>query len=54
MKEYKIIKKKFFKKDKPFEDELNQFAREGWIVRSAVGNGHGDFGKVILERDKYR
>ncbi|SNR63522.1 DUF4177 domain-containing protein [Lutibacter flavus] len=54
MKEYKVIKKNFWKKDDVFEDALNQFSREGWEVKSAVGNGHGDFSKVILEREKNR
>ena len=54
MKEYKVIKKGFWKKDHDFEDILNQYAREGWKVSSALGNGHGDFSKVILERDKNR
>jgi hypothetical protein len=54
MKEYKIIKKSLWKKDIDFEEIINQFARDGWEVLSAVGNGHGDFSKVILERDKNR
>ena len=54
MKEYKIIKKGIWKKDIDFEDIINQFGRDGWEVKSAVGNGHGDFSKVILERDKNR
>ncbi len=54
MKEYKVIKKNFWKKDDVFEDALNQFSREGWEVKSVVGNGHGDFSKVILEREKNR
>jgi hypothetical protein len=52
MKEYKIITKGFWKKDAIFEDTLNQYAREGWEVVSALSNGHGDFSKVILEREK--
>lgn len=54
MKEYKVIKKSFWKKDPAFEDIINQFAREGWEVAQAIGNGHGDFSKVILERNKNR
>jgi len=54
MKEYKVIKKNFWKKDPTFEDTINQFAREGWEVVEAIGNGHGDFAKVILSRDKNR
>lgn len=54
MKEYKIIKKGIWKKNTDFEDTINQFARDGWEIKSAIGNGHGDFSKVILERDKNR
>jgi len=54
MKEYKIIKKGIWKKSIDFEDTINQFARDGWEIKSAIGNGHGDFSKVILERDKNR
>jgi len=54
MKEYKVIKKSFWKKDIDFEDELNQLARESWEVKSCIGDGHGNFSKVILERDKNR
>jgi len=54
MKEYKVIKKGFWKKDLIFEDSLNQLAREGWEVSSAISNGHGDFSKIILVRDKNR
>ncbi len=53
MKEYKVIKKGFWTKDTDFEDKLNQLAREGWEVTSAIGD-HGQFTKVILERDKNR
>lgn len=52
MKEYKIISKSFWKKDTFFEDTLNQYAREGWKVVSALSNGRGDFSKVIFVRDK--
>jgi len=54
MKEYKLIHKSIWKKDLEFEDTLNQLAREGWKVISAIGNGHGKFSKVILEREKNR
>jgi len=54
MKEYKIIKKSIWRKDADYEDSLNQLAREGWEVISAVGNGHGNISKVILEREKNR
>lgn len=52
MKEYKIIKKSLLKNDSFFEDFLNQLAREGWEVITAIGNGHGNISKVILERSK--
>lgn len=54
MKEYRIIKKGIWTKDQDFEDQINQYAREGWEVKSAVQNGHGQFSRVILERDKNR
>jgi hypothetical protein len=54
MKEYKIIKKGFWKKEMELEDTINQFARDGWELKSAIGDGHGNFSKVILERDKNR
>jgi len=54
MKEYKVIAKGFWTKDSDFEDTLNQLAREGWEVKSGIGNGHGNFSKLILERDKNR
>jgi len=50
IKEYRIIKKKIWKKDDIFEDAINQ----GWEVKSALGDGHGNFSKVILERNKNR
>ncbi|MEN8124515.1 MAG: DUF4177 domain-containing protein [Bacteroidota bacterium] len=54
MKEYKIIQKGFWKKDADLEDSINQFSREGWVVKSAVGDSTGNFTKIILERDKNR
>jgi hypothetical protein len=54
MKEYKVIKKGFWTKDQDFEVKLNQIAREGWEVINAIGDGNGNFSKVILERDKNR
>ena len=53
MKEYKIIKKGFWKKEEFLEDKLNQLAREGWVVSCAIGNSES-FVKVLLERDKNR
>ena len=52
MKEYKILSKGFWKKDPYFEDALNQYARKGREIVSAISNGHGDFLKVIFEQDK--
>ena len=54
MKEYKIIERNFWKKNTHLEDIINQLAREGWEVKSAVGNRYGNISRVILERDKYR
>jgi hypothetical protein len=53
MKEYKIIKKGMWGKDADFEDNLNQLAREGWIVNSVTHHG-GSFMKALLEREKNR
>ncbi len=54
MKEYKIVERNFWKNDQVLEDTINQYAREGWEVTSAIGNQGGRFTRVILERDKYR
>jgi hypothetical protein len=54
MKEYKIIKKSFWKKDDDFEDSLNQFAREGWRVISISYANIGNIQKAVLEREKNR
>lgn len=52
MKEYKVITTKlgFRNRVKNLEEELNNYAREGWVVN------HVDQGwaNVILERDKNR
>ena len=53
MKEYKIIKKDFWKKDDVFEVLLNQLSREGWTV-NCVTHTEGHFSKALLERDKNR
>ena len=53
MKEYKIIKKNFWKKDDVFENLLNQLSREGWSV-NCVTHTEGHFSKALLERDKNR
>jgi len=54
MKEYKIIKRGFWKKDADLEEIINQHARGGWEIASAIGDTNGSFTKVILERDKNR
>ena len=54
MKEYKIIKKGFWKKDADLEERINGYARDGWELKSAIGDMEGNFSKIILERDKYR
>jgi len=53
MKEYKILKKNFWKNDEIFLDLLNQNAREGWAVK-CVTHADGNFTKALLERDKNR
>lgn len=52
MKEYKVVITKLglTKRDQKFEDLLNQYAREGWVV-SYVAPG---WVSVVLERDKNR
>jgi len=52
MKEYKVIQPKlgFRGRFQNFEDLLNQYAREGWVVKH-VGQG---WSSVVLERDKNR
>lgn len=54
MKEYKIIKKGFWKKDLDFEEIINQHARGGWEIKIGLGDTSGNFTKIILERDKNR
>ncbi|TCK66789.1 uncharacterized protein DUF4177 [Winogradskyella wandonensis] len=52
MKEYKVVHLKLGWKNRlqALEDILNQYAREGWIVKEM---GHG-WTSAILERDKNR
>ena len=54
MKEYKIIKKGFWQKVHDLEESLNQHARDGWEIKSTIGDMNGNIAKIILERDKYR
>lgn len=57
MKEYKIIRQKtnlLKNTDSDFENELNNFAREGWRVIGTVCLSHTEVLKVVLERDKNR
>ena len=52
MKEYKIVTPKlgFRNRMQNFEDELNQYAREGWRVI----NINQTWTSVVFERDKNR
>lgn len=52
MKEYKVVIPKlgFTNRVKKYEDFLNQYAREGWIVKHIGTNSS----TVIFERDKNR
>lgn len=52
MKEYKVIQPKLglMNRFQNFEDQLNQYAREGWkVIHIAAG-----WSSVILERNKNR
>lgn len=52
MKEYKVVMPKLGLRDRitKYEDFLNQYAREGWVVKHIVPNSS----MVIFERDKNR
>ncbi|WP_179345977.1 DUF4177 domain-containing protein [Winogradskyella ursingii] len=52
MKEYKVEMPKLglTNRHQKYEDFLNQYAREGWIVKHIVPNSS----MVIFERDKNR
>lgn len=52
MKEYKVINWKMglSNNNQKLEDTLNQYAREGWILRDIGENST----RIILERDKNR
>ena len=51
MKEYKVIQPKtsFRNWNKKYEELLNQYAREGWVVNSILPSL-----TVVFERDKNR
>ncbi|MEH1008388.1 DUF4177 domain-containing protein [Winogradskyella sp. ECml5-4] len=52
MKEYKVVQPKlgFRNRIQNFEDLLNQYAREGWVVKDIGAN----WSSVVFERDKNR
>ena len=52
MKEYKVVQLKlgFRNRIQNFEDLLNQYAREGWIIKEFTQGWQ----TVIFERDKNR
>lgn len=52
MKEYKVIKPKLGIShwNKKMEDLLNQYAREGWVLKFIDPN----FSMIVLERNKNR
>mgnify|MGYP001817582094 CR=1 FL=1 len=52
MKEYKVIQPKLglSKRMQKLEDLLNQYAREGWIVKHVAQSAY----LVVFERDKNR
>jgi hypothetical protein len=52
MKEYKVVhwKMGFSNNNQKLEDTLNQYAREGWVVRDIAENTT----RIVLERDKNR
>jgi hypothetical protein len=52
MKEYKVINWKMglSNNNQKLEDTLNQYAREGWVLRELGENTM----RIVLERDKNR
>ncbi len=52
MKEYKVVVPKlgFMNRAETFQDILNQYAREGWVVNH-VGQG---WSSIVFERNKNR
>ena len=52
MKEYKVVQPKIGlrNRNQRYEDVLNQYAREGWVVNHIFQNTSG----ILFERDKNR
>ncbi len=52
MKEYKVVSWKMglTKNDQKLEDTLNQYAREGWVVKHVAEQS----ARIVFERDKNR
>jgi len=52
MKEYKVINWKmgFTNNNQKLEDTLNQYAREGWVLKDIAENSS----RLIFEREKNR
>ncbi|MBL4644037.1 MAG: DUF4177 domain-containing protein [Flavobacteriaceae bacterium] len=52
MKEYKVVQPKigFRNRNQKYEDVLNQYARDGWVVNTIFQSTGG----VLFERDKNR
>ena len=52
MKEYKVItwQMGFTKNNQKLEDVLNQYAREGWVLRDLSDNS----ARIVFEREKNR
>ncbi|WP_435263913.1 DUF4177 domain-containing protein [Tenacibaculum sp. nBUS_03] len=52
MKEYKVVNWKmgFSGNNQKLEDTLNQYAREGWVLKHVAENSV----RIILERNKNR
>lgn len=52
MKEYKVVtwKMGLSKNNERLEDTLNEYARQGWVVKDIAENTN----RIVLERDKNR
>lgn len=50
MTEYKFMSKKMFSKEKTFEEEINNEARNGWKVISIGYTMEGAIAKAVLEK----